>query len=735
MIMKRLFTLALVLLFAVSMSAQQFTRVPLTKQQERGLMQGKVFPVKKVTKTSPKTNFFLNENFDAGIPSTWTITDGGSDGKTWAGVTDYNGNTLDGTPFAMVNSDAAGNVDMDEILESPAVDVSSATSLFISFDQYYNSYSGNEITDVDVWDGTAWQNVYTAGSADVGSWGNPDHQDIDVSAYINAGFKVRFHYYNANWDWYWAIDNVEIYEPQANDLAVAAETPTWGETGADVVPNVTVTNAGTDSQDDFDVLVSIVDTTNNDTIYKSTLNVTGAALAARKDTTFVMPDTLKNVAEGSYTMTAIVTLAGDEDNTNDTLSQELPVFTITTLSANTTTGNYVNINLSDASEIAIDTLASNTNFPMAEEYNGDNIYRVYNDMTFGTVNRHNGSFTSLGTLTGFSGTPTGLAWDWKDSVMYAMVLDGNNASHLCTLNLSTLTLTDIASNPAGMIIGMDFVNDSLIYGPGLNDTLYKININTGTFTEVGPVGMDLNFGQDVSFDYDSSRLYTVTEGDAEVLGYYDLTTGVFDSLAPATGQHATLVSLSKPAPYTITFNVDMTAPIADSTFDPATDTLYITGSFFNWAVPGKLADKQTMTDANSDSIYTVVVGVDSLGHYEYKYFKNSGWSNGEWDGTNNRTLDITSDTVVNDVWGQISAIKALNNVEVTVAPNPVENVVRISANANYNVVVYNIEGKAVATTQMRNNVTELDFSNFQSGVYIIKVYNNTASGTYKLIKK
>ena len=202
------------------------------------------------------------------------------------------------------------------------------------------------------------------------------------------------------------------------------------------------------------------------------------------------------------------------------------------------------------------------------------------------------------------------------------------------------------------------------------------------------------------------------------------------------GQDTTVnITLTPASTYTITLNVDMTAPIADSTFDPANDTVFVTGSFFGWAAPGTLADKQTMADTNSDGIYTVDVLVDSLGHYEYKYFKNSGWANGEWDGDPNRSLDITGDTVVNDVWGSLTAIKALNNVEVTIAPNPVKNVLRISADNNYNVVVYNIEGKAVASTQMRNNVTEIDFSNFQSGVYIIKVYNNTASGTYKLIKR
>lgn len=153
----------------------------------------------------------LNENFDSGIPGNWTIIDGYSDGKTWYGATNYSGNTLEGTPFAFVNSNAAGYVDMDEQLITPEMDVSSYTSLTLEFDHYfeYYPYGNSEKGDVDVWDGSNWQNVARFTST-TGSWATPDHQTIDILAYANANLKVRFHYYDANWDWYWAVDNVVI---------------------------------------------------------------------------------------------------------------------------------------------------------------------------------------------------------------------------------------------------------------------------------------------------------------------------------------------------------------------------------------------------------------------------------------------------------------------------------------------------------------------------------------------
>ena len=102
----------------------------------------------------------LDEDFDSGIPVTWTITDGGGSADTWHGATDYSGSDLDGTPFLFVDSDAAGSVAMDEIIESPAVSCAGYSPLTLEFDQYFNSF-GTEDVEVDVWNGSSWVNVYS----------------------------------------------------------------------------------------------------------------------------------------------------------------------------------------------------------------------------------------------------------------------------------------------------------------------------------------------------------------------------------------------------------------------------------------------------------------------------------------------------------------------------------------------------------------------------------------------
>ncbi len=143
----------------------------------------------------------------------WTIIDNGTTDDTWYWTVSDAGNTLDGTAFMFVDSDAAGPGNLlNEYIVSPVIEYTNQTNqLILEFDQYFNNFTGNEFADVDVDDGNDWVTVLAMKGADFGSWASPDHQIIDVTEYANADFRVRFHYYNANWDWYWAIDNVHIH--------------------------------------------------------------------------------------------------------------------------------------------------------------------------------------------------------------------------------------------------------------------------------------------------------------------------------------------------------------------------------------------------------------------------------------------------------------------------------------------------------------------------------------------
>ena len=260
----------------------------------------------------------FSENFNTGIPAYWTIVDGLSDGWTWYGETDYYGDDLDGTPFAFVNSDEAGSIDMDEQLLTPEIDASAASSLILEFDHFFY-YSGSEIGDVDVWDGSVWQNVYSVSGVDVGNWGAPDHQTIDISAFINANLKVRFHYYDANWAWYWAVDNIKLYEPANFDVApIEILTPQTGcgLTNSEIV-SVKVANFGLLPVDSIPIAYSFDQgmTITMDTIY-SNINPGDTTMFI-----FSVPADLS--VPGTYESGVVTMLSNDQDNTNDNLFFEV----------------------------------------------------------------------------------------------------------------------------------------------------------------------------------------------------------------------------------------------------------------------------------------------------------------------------------------------------------------------------------------------------------------------------
>lgn len=159
-------------------------------------------------------------DFNDGMPADWTVEAGPNStvADNWQWVEFYDSwsgdETLDGTPFVMIDSDGAGSGSyVDGMLVTPVMDASGADVLYIEFDQYYNHGSGSWASlfgNVDVFDGSDWVNVLNQ-TASVGDFDAPDHKVLDVTAYANADFQVRFHYDDGgNWAYYWAVDNVSI---------------------------------------------------------------------------------------------------------------------------------------------------------------------------------------------------------------------------------------------------------------------------------------------------------------------------------------------------------------------------------------------------------------------------------------------------------------------------------------------------------------------------------------------
>ncbi|WP_282069250.1 fibronectin type III domain-containing protein [Olleya namhaensis] len=200
------------------------------------------------------SQIYLQEGFDTSIPTTWTVTDAGdATGDSWISGQQGAGNSLNGTNAALVDSDAAGSGTLlIETLTSPVFDSSSASALFLDFDQFFNNI-GSDSAVVEVWDGAAWVAILTQ-TADVGGFNAPDQQHIDITAYANSAMQVRFIYDDANsWAWYWLIDNIAIYNatcPNPSGLIVDSFTSdsvevSWTIGGTETAWEIAVQPVGT----------------------------------------------------------------------------------------------------------------------------------------------------------------------------------------------------------------------------------------------------------------------------------------------------------------------------------------------------------------------------------------------------------------------------------------------------------------------------------------------------------
>ena len=659
----------------------------------------------------------FSDDFEGGDLSNFTVINGGdANGFVWQ---DTGGHNAPGCATISFSSDAH-----DDWIITPALAVIDG-SYFKFQTKNQSDYFVEQFDVMLSTAGTAPADFTTTLEASVAPGIAYEEKAYDLSSFAGQNVYIGIHITTTN-QWRLYLDEFEFGTPDPHDLGVTAVTPTFVLSGSTVTPQVTIHNYGT--SDEATWSVELTDGTYDNTVSDA------ATITAGGDYVIDFPD--YSPADGTYTLTATVTVTGDANAANDVLAVEgIAGNYSNAYGGNTDVGIYNEVRIGDGLLDSVGIIGSSP-FPMAEEYNGTYVYRVYNDMTFGTV-APNGTFTELGTLTGFTGTPTGLAWDRDNSVMYVMMLDGSSLPNLCTLDLGTFALTQVGSAGTAMIIGIDFADDGYIYGPALNDeSLYQYDPADGTETLIGSTGLGLNYGQDVSFDYVTKKLYTINSGDQFTYGTYDLATGAFTQIADMGTQYGTFVITNDTTPvYSVTFNCNINDSITSGYFVPGTDTLSVTGDLGDlafWTEPGS-NPSLFMTDADNDGIYTISMNLPA-GNYEYKYFKNAGWANGEWNGGDNRTFSVVAaDTTLNDWFGDINSHVGINEISsegISVYPNPSNGVFNINVENNYNLEVFDITGRVINTRTLTGN-TSIELNT--SGVYFLRFSNEKGSFTQKVI--
>ena len=154
----------------------------------------------------------LDESFDTGLPAGWSVTTNGHATAYWRFDNPSNRvNYVGGSdPFAIADSDYAGSVNMDTSLQTPPMNLLTLSEVFVEFrsDFYvYEQATGDVDVSVNGLNGP-WINVWRR-TAD--EWGTLEVVDLSAHASGRTNVAVRFRYHNANFDWWWQVDDVKVY--------------------------------------------------------------------------------------------------------------------------------------------------------------------------------------------------------------------------------------------------------------------------------------------------------------------------------------------------------------------------------------------------------------------------------------------------------------------------------------------------------------------------------------------
>ena len=539
--MKHTFLSIIALLFVFSAYAQNNRQIELNKTNEIQ------FNSTESINSSPKT-IYLNENFKNF--NLWTVIDGGETTDTWQQVESHLGQTLDGTPFAYVSSDDAGQNDMDEILElTDGIDVTGATTLFISFDHFMWDWDTNPTPtqgDVDIWNGTEWITIYTAYNQDIGSWDTPDHQEIEITEYINDELKVRFHY-TANWDFWWAVDNCFIYSRDDHDLVMQNKFLTWMFQDEPKIPSAEIFNFGLESENNYDVNYLIYND-NDEVVYDETINIT-QPIASNGTATVYFPSWTGTIA-GNYNDTIIVTVADDGNTFNNKIGGEIKVIGEVEYDAGTIYG-WNGDPTAYTAKISLETGELNNMQQITAWYWTCATYidgRVYginfnNNMDINAklyYLNNDGIPYEIGDIDGTYNVSS-MAHNPITGKTYITNFNHSGIYELLELDIENLTTTYIGTwgwtgEPGvGSIYGLACDNNGILYGLAgiINGTTYIVDDaklvivdkSTAEITEVGEIDVDIVYANhDLSFDRQTNTLYGSFLEGTDGAGIYTLNT-------------------------------------------------------------------------------------------------------------------------------------------------------------------------------------------------------------------
>ena len=197
-----------------------------------------------------------SEDFESGLPGTWTQTTLASDGGWLAGTatslssTYFPISTTNSSNIVATNDDDCNCDKSADRLISPSIDLSSATNPVMTVDIFFTESSYNGVTEsgdieISTNGGSSWTNL-------VSLTGNTEWRSemVDLSAYAGmSNVMISFLYGDGGeWEYGFGIDNFMVYEPVPNDarLDVVNLSP-FAPVSTNTTLSVDVTNLGSNA--------------------------------------------------------------------------------------------------------------------------------------------------------------------------------------------------------------------------------------------------------------------------------------------------------------------------------------------------------------------------------------------------------------------------------------------------------------------------------------------------------
>lgn len=241
--MKKVYLGLFALTIAGTVSAQIGTQ---NRDVKRTMNIGEV--ASKTSIDQEKATPFWSDNFSTS--ANWVTANAGATGTPphtlgdWAIVTDVNaipvtalkpaGHATASNGYALINSDAAGagQTQNATIVTASAINCTGKANVSIIFQQSTRHYQETYYVVVSNDGGSTWTDFQVNQSMAVNSnSANPVTTQVNISSVAanQANVKVGFKYVGA-YDWFWAVDDVQLVETDPYDLSLNGLY--WGAEGA-----------------------------------------------------------------------------------------------------------------------------------------------------------------------------------------------------------------------------------------------------------------------------------------------------------------------------------------------------------------------------------------------------------------------------------------------------------------------------------------------------------------------